>query len=151
MILDSFDNMSLYYGLSPRFKQALSYLERRNWESLDIGNHKIDGDKLVLQVQSYTTSLYKDVQWEAHKHHADIQMVLQGTEQMGYNDLKAFTNPTPYNIENDIYWIEGSGDMLTIKPTMFAIFFPTDGHITRVAPDNKPSAVRKLVFKVLLD
>lgn len=151
MILDTLNNASLYHGLSPSFAKALQYLQSREWQNLPIGNHTIDGDKLVLQVQSYETDLYENLRWEAHKKHADIQVVVSGTEVMGHCGLDAIKNPTEYNTENDIYWYEASGNLITYNPDMFAIFFPTDGHMPRIATNKQPSTVKKLVMKVRLD
>ena len=49
-----------------------------------------------------------------------------------------------YNAEKDITFYEGlATDYLTVKPGMFAIFFPEDAHAPGVTPDG----VRKVDCK----
>ena len=51
----------------------------------------------------------------------------------------------PYNAEKDITFFEGLAETyITVKPGMFAIFFPQDGH----APGISPDGVKKVIVKV---
>ena len=52
---------------------------------------------------------------------------------------------SPYNAEKDITFFEGLAETyITVKPGMFAIFFPQDGH----APGITPEGVKKVIVKV---
>ena len=82
---------------------------------------------------------------ETHNKFIDIQIPLSGNEVMGYtagNDL-----PTAeYNAEKDITFFECLAESyFTVKPGMFAIFFPQDGH----APGITETGVKKIIVKVL--
>ena len=51
----------------------------------------------------------------------------------------------PYYAEKDITFIEGLAETyVAVKPGMFAIFFPQDGH----APGITPDGVKKVIVKV---
>ena len=76
----------------------------------------------------------------------DIQIPLSGTEIMGYTAAKdCVPADAPYNAEKDITFFEGLAETyVAVKPGMFAIFFPQDGH----APGITPDGVKKVIVKV---
>ena len=76
----------------------------------------------------------------------DLQIPLSGTEIMGYTAAKdCIPADAPYNAEKDITFFEGLAETyITVKPGMFAIFFPQDGH----APGITPEGVKKVIVKV---
>ena len=80
------------------------------------------------------------------KSHIDIQIPLSGTEVMGYTAAKdCVPADAPYNVEKDITFFEGLAETyVAVKPGMFAIFFPQDGH----APGITPDGVKKVIVKV---
>ncbi|WP_418820127.1 YhcH/YjgK/YiaL family protein, partial [Phocaeicola sp.] len=81
-----------------------------------------------------------------HKDYIDIQIPLSGTEIMGYTAAQdCLPVDAPYNAEKDITFFEGlAEDYIAVKPGMFAIFFPQDGH----APGITPDGVKKIIVKV---
>ena len=83
---------------------------------------------------------------ETHKDYIDIQIPLSGTEIMGYTAAQdCLPVDAPYNAEKDITFFEGlAEDYIAVKPGMFAIFFPQDGH----APGITPDGVKKIIVKV---
>ena len=75
---------------------------------------------------------------EIHKDYIDIQIPLSGTEIMGYTAAQdCLPVDAPYNAEKDITFFEGlAEDYIAVKPGMFAIFFPQDGHAPGITPDG---------------
>ena len=65
---------------------------------------------------------------------------------MGYTAAKdCVPADAPYNVEKDITFFEGLAETyVAVKPGMFAIFFPQDGH----APGITPDGVKKVIVKV---
>lgn len=62
-----------------------------------------------------------------------------------YRRKRLRTADAPYNAEKDITFFEGLAETyITVKPGMFAIFFPQDGH----APGISPDGVKKVIVKV---
>lgn len=88
----------------------------------------------------------KPAELETHKDYIDIQIPLSGTEIMGYTAAQdCLPVDAPYNAEKDITFFEGlAEDYIAVKPGMFAIFFPQDGH----APGITPDGVKKIIVKV---
>ena len=71
---------------------------------------------------------------------------LSGTEIMGYTPGKdCVPADAPDSAEKDITFFEGLAETyIAVKPGMFAIFFPQDGH----APGISPDGVKKVIVKV---
>ena len=81
---------------------------------------------------------------ETHRKMIDIQIPLSCTEVMGYTPREDL-DEQPYNAEKDITFYEGMAQQyVAVKPGMFAIFFPQDGH----APCISEEPVRKAIFKI---
>ena len=96
------------------------------------------GDNIVASLE--------DAKLETHKDFIDIQIPLSGTEIMGYTAAKdCVPEDAPYNAEKDITFFTGLAESyIEVKPGMFAIFFPQDGH----APGITPDGVKKVIVKV---
>mgnify|MGYP001536388235 FL=1 len=88
----------------------------------------------------------EEAKLETHNEFIDIQIPLSGTEIMGYTAAKdCVPTNAPYNVEKDITFFEGLAETyVAVKPGMFAIFFPQDGHAPGVTPDG----VKKVIVKV---
>lgn len=152
MIIDTISNAAKYHGLSSRFKMGLTHLANGSWKDLPVGIHQIDGDNVIIQVQAYDSFPQSTVKWEAHHNYCDIQYVVDGIERMGYGQLSEFDICVPYDESNDVYFLEGknetSGQFARVPAGSFTIFMPQDVHMPRVAIDDQPSPISKLVYKI---
>lgn len=148
MVFDKLENASIYYGLGPRFRQALEWLQGVNPDELEAGA-KIDlSGNVFATCFDLDTLPAQDSKLEAHRNYADIQCLLEGTERMGYaleGTMKAVSEYTP-----DIQFFQGNWDTLTLRPGNFYIVWPQDLHAPRVAAESV-SRVKRLVIKVKLD
>ena len=50
MILDSLKNSALYYGVSPRMKQAFELIASTDWTTMEPGIHELDGKDIYLSL-----------------------------------------------------------------------------------------------------
>lgn len=145
MILDTLDNLEKYASLNPLFAKAIDYLKNTDLGALEVGKVKLQGDDLVVNVSQTSPKAKEAAKLETHNKYIDIQLPLSGDEVMGYTagkDLPA----VEYNAEKDITFFEGLAEnYFTVKPGMFAIFFPQDGH----APGITDTGVKKIIVKVL--
>lgn len=64
--------------------RAFEALEKRNLDELENGRHELDEEGMFLLVQDATTREIADSNPEAHREHADIQIVLKGAERFGF-------------------------------------------------------------------
>lgn len=149
MIFDQLTNIKNYSGLSDRISKAIEFINSTNFETLSVGKHIIDGDKIYAAVSEYQPKAIEECKPEAHKQYIDIQMVVSGSEFIGYLPL---TNQEPsiaYNNEKDIMFFANKCDLISLKPGLFAIFFPQDIHQPCIS-DGISSSVKKVVIKILV-
>jgi YhcH/YjgK/YiaL family protein len=148
MIIDTLENASSYFSISPRIAAALKFLSRSDLAQLPVGKHSIDGDNIYALVQEYSTRPREKCGWEAHRRFIDIQFVQSGLETMGWSPIQQMTVRDEYKSDNDAAMFNGSGQLVTVPAGSFAIFMPQDVHMPCVAVDGKPQPVRKIVVKV---
>lgn len=146
MVVDKIENLKNYVSLNPLFAQVVEYFNSTDLMVQEIGKVKLQGDELVVNFQQAKAKTKEEARLETHNRFIDIQIPLDGVELMGYTprvDLKE----EEYNAEKDVTFYPGLAETyLTIKPGMFAIFFPEDAH----APCVSPVSIKKIVVKVLV-
>lgn len=111
-----------------------------------MGKTELKGKDLLVNVAQTKPKTKEEAKLETHKDFIDIQIPLSGTEIMGYTAAKdCMPEDAPYNAEKDITFFTGLAESyIEVKPGMFAIFFPQDGH----APGITPDGVKKVIVKV---
>jgi YhcH/YjgK/YiaL family protein len=148
MIADVLKNRQIYSAISPRIKAALEYISKTDFSSMEPGRYELDGSNMFALVQSYD-SIPKDLgKWECHKNYIDIQYIAEGVEQIGCNNIDQMKVTTEYNPEKDIAFLSGEGDFVTYSKGSYGIFFPEDVHMPKIAVNNTPEKVKKVVVKI---
>ena len=146
MVIDKIENLEKYASLNPLFSQAIEFLKSTDLNAHEIGKVKLQGDDLVVNFAQARPKTKEEAKLETHNRFIDIQIPLDGVEVMGYTP-RADLPDAEYNAEKDITFYPGLAESyLTIKPGMFAIFFPEDGHAPGVTPDG----LKKVIVKVLV-
>ena len=148
MITDLLKNADVYAPIDNRLAIGLNYLQTTDFSSVEPGKYPIEGDEVFALVSEYNSKKPEDAKWEAHQKYADIQYLVSGEEKMGYAPVADFKPTQPYNPDNDIVFLKGTGDHITVRPGRFVIFFPQDAHQPGVAL-NGSIPVKKVVVKVL--
>lgn len=147
MVVDKIENLDNYVSLNPLFAQAIEFLKSNNLSEMEVGKTELKGADLVVNVAQTSPKTKEQAKLETHNKFIDIQIPLSGVEVMGYT-AGADCKPADaaYNEEKDITFFEGLADSyIAVKPGMFAIFFPEDGH----APGITETGVKKIIVKVL--
>lgn len=148
MILDTLNQAEKYFGLSPRIKMGLEYLQKTDFSQVKDGTYELDGRNVFVAVMSYNSK--EKGRFEAHEQYIDIQYVIEGNgEIMGYAPVTELGEMTEAKTEKDIYFYDqaAEGIKLTVKKGMFAIFMPQDGHKPGCML-TVPEPIRKAVVKV---
>lgn len=132
--------------MHPLFADVVDFFNSHDLESLEIGRIELKGMDLLINIAQTKSKAKEEAKLEAHKEFIDIQIPLSGTEVIGYTPLKdCIPSDAVYDVEKDIIFFEGLAETyLTLKPGMFAIFFPQDGH----APAITSEGVKKIVVKI---
>lgn len=146
MVIDKLEHIGEYVSLHPLFAQVAEFLKSTDWATLEIGKKELKGKELWVNVAQTQPKASEEARLEAHKEYIDIQIPVSDVEVMGYTPLQEeLPVSTPYNAEKDIMFFDGPAESyLTVKPGMFAIFFPQDVH----APGITPKGVKKIIVKI---
>jgi len=147
MIKDNILNIKKYMGLDKNVVIGLEYLKETDFSSMKDGKFSISGNDIFVNLQTYTTK--SDADFEAHKNYIDIQYIISGSEKIGITKYSDCSTKVEYNSDNDIEFLNGSGDYVVLKENEFMILFPEDAHKPSISINkNSPSKVRKAVVKV---
>lgn len=146
MVIDKLENIEKYASLNPLFTQAIEFLKAHDLAALEIGKTELKGKDLLVNVAQTKPKTKEQAKLETHRNFIDIQIPVSGVEVMGYTPVDACQPAdAAYNAEKDITFFEGLAESyIEVKPGMFAIFFPQDGH----APGITPDGVKKVIVKV---
>jgi YhcH/YjgK/YiaL family protein len=150
MILDSLPNARLYHRLHPGLARAFAWLEGSGPSATD-GTHEI-GDGVRAIVQGYETAPDQSKKWETHRRNLDLQVVLEGSELVGWAPVAGLSSRVPYDETKDAEFYHPPavpGARFQLARGLFAIFFPDDAHQPGVQ-EALPAKVRKVVFKIPL-
>lgn len=148
MIFDSLSSADCYASLSPAFQKAFEFLKTTDFSTLVPGRYEIDGDNAYALVSAYAPKKVEDAKWEAHKKYADIQVIVEGEEKQGFAPMSESFGSEGYIAERDIEFLSvKSSSYVTMKPGLFAVYFPQDAHQPGVAA--AAPAVKKIVVKVI--
>ncbi len=146
MILDRLTDAEQYRSIAPRLWQGLEFLRSQPLTELELGRHEIDGDQIYALVQEYTTKLAGDCKYEAHRKYCDIQTLASGSERIGWGHIAQMQEQIIYSEDKDVAFFDGQGDLFTLTPGAFAVFFPHDVHMPCVQAVT-PAVVKKIVVK----
>ena len=101
---------------------------------------------LFATVYEKDTRQLDTVALESHKKYIDLQYCISGGERMAWAHIQEL-NPAESDPEHDNYFYTGKSTALSIRPGMFYIMFPSDGH--KAGCHNEfPKHYRKVVVKI---
>lgn len=108
------------------------------------------GGGIFVIEECYATKLRADGFFESHRKYVDVQMVLDGEEQMELADLRRMAPKQPYHAERDlqVYEDDTSASLLRVFTGQVAVFFPSDVHMPGLRIRTDPVTVRKAVVKI---
>ena len=149
MIFSSISLSPRYTALHPLFPRVFDYIRNTNLRSLTPGRYDIVGDDLFAIVEHVQGRTRAEAKLECHRHYIDIQLILEGTDEMGWKALADCHKPvSDYSTEQDIQFFNDiPTTWITTPPHHFCIFFPEDTHAPLIAKGE----VRKVIFKIRVE
>lgn len=149
MILDVLENAYRYLALNKGFAKAVEFLLRPDLNELPVERYGIDGDRVYAMVAKDNGRKKEDALLETHEKYIDIQLVLAGTDDMGWKAKSLCKQPSgEYNQETDAQFFADEPDVwLSIKRGTFVIFLPEDAHMPLISSGE----LHKVVVKVAVD
>lgn len=149
MILSALSQSERYASLHPLFPRAFEHIRDTDFFALAPGRYNLIGEDLIVIVEQVPGKTKDMARLEAHRRYIDIQLVLEGDEQMGWKPLADCFNPvSEHSMEKDIrFFHDAPASWVAVPPDHFCIFFPEDAHAPLVASGQ----VRKVIFKVAVN
>ena len=145
MILSTLSQADRYAALHPLFPRVFEYIRDTDLLSLAPGRYPIVDKQLFVIVENVAGRAREAAKLECHRKYIDIQLVLEGVDEMGWKALADCTQPvSDYSAEKDIrFFHDAPATWIATPPGMFCIFFPEDAHAPLVSSSN----IRKAIFK----
>lgn len=143
MIIDRIEEQERYYPLHPDMELAFAFLAEA--ADLEPGRYELENGLFASIYESDTVQI-DSMNLEAHKEYMDLQYCMSGGERMAWAHIQEL-NPVGADEERDLYFYEGKSTAVSIRPGMFYIMFPSDGHKAG-AHNEFPKHYRKVVVKI---
>ena len=150
MIISSLTSLNFKVGLPKVIAEVCDYLNTLDLNTLENGRHDIN-DQIYMNVMEPETAEPSSKKAELHHEYLDVQVLIRGTENIevgaNYPDLSKYES---YNESDDYQLCADIDDKFTItmKPKMFAVFYPYEPHKPCCVVNGKTEKIKKLVVKV---
>ena len=147
MVLDNITNIQKYAWLCEDIDAVLALLKDAE---IAPGQYPVS-EKAFLIIQEYESREPKDIDFEAHRVHADIQIVLEGEEVQYYSKPEHLSIRVPFEGDNDICFFsltsEESLHALHLMKGDITIYLPGECHAPCYCKEQK-GKVKKAIVKV---
>ena len=149
MIFSSLSQANQHAALHPLFPHAFEFMRSTDLLALAPGVHNIIREQLFVIVENVPGRSREQAQLECHRKYIDIQLVLEGVDEMGWKPLANCHEPVAaYSAEKDIqFFYDTPASWIATPPNSFCIFFPEDAHAPLVSDGN----IHKVIFKVAVE
>lgn len=148
MIFDDIKNIRNY----PEVDEKIADFILKLTAGQECGKVFLSEDGLTYaNVDEYTTKTPENCKLEAHKKYIDIQLLLEGVEELDYINVEGLTVKEAYTPERDIMFFEIPEKVLNriiLETGKFALLYPHEAHQPQMAYKNMPSKVKKVVVKI---
>lgn len=144
MIIDKMDSIRLYAELLPNLENGLKAVEAM--ETLDVGRYEFEGG--YFMVQAGVTHPLDEGKYEVHRNYIDVQIIVEGSEEVGWHHLSDLTEAIPYDPDKDAEFLTGDPEhVVKISQGMFWVGFPQDGHMP-CCHTKEQQSYKKIVMKL---
>lgn len=150
MIYGEIKDIKIYKGLSKNLDKAIDFIFEGKYKKSNTGKNVIDGDKIYFNCPEKPMTKAKDDLVEYHKRYADIHVVIEGEEIIGYAAFDECVETKKFDEENDYAFMKG--EMKTefyLDNKKFLIIFPNEPHMALLKVGEEKE-IKKVIFKVEL-
>ena len=143
MIIDRIEEQERYYSLHKDMEIAFAFLAEA--ADLESGRYELENG-LFATVSEGETRQMDTVDLEAHREYIDLQYYISDGERLSWAHIQEL-NLIREDEEHDNYFYAGKSTAISIRPGMFFILFPNDGH-KAACHKEFPKHYRKVVVKI---
>lgn len=144
MIVDKIEHILLYEPLLKNLRNGMNMIH--SLKEIEVGRYEFDGGFFMIQKGS--TKPITEGTFEAHRKYIDVQILLEGSEELAWSDIRDLKSELAYDSEKDAERLSGSFDhVMRISKGMFYAAFPHDGH-KPVSHTKEQQTFTKIVMKL---
>lgn len=144
MIIDKIENIRFYSSMLNNLDAGLAAIDAL--ETKEVGRYEFDGG--FFMVQEGSTKPMEEGTFEAHRKFVDVQIILEGSEELAWHEMKDLETAIEYNPEKDAERLTGTFDhVMKIGKGMFYAVYPHDGH-KPVSHTKEQQSFKKIVLKL---
>jgi len=148
MIFDKIENIYKYSQIDTKIADFILGLDKNQ----PVGRVFLSADELTFaNIDEYTTKEHSNCKLEAHKKYIDIQLLLDGVEELDYIDVRGLKIEEEYDEARDVMFFAQPDAILNrviLKDGNFVLLYPHEAHQPQMAYNNRPSNVKKVVVKI---
>lgn len=144
MIHSNMTTADYYKNIDEKIKICLEKAQEMD-ENTPCGRYDL-AEGVYVNVMTYEPKATDCPICETHNNYADIQLILDGQEYMGYAPLDMLTQDSEYIVERDIQFWKGKVALLPVRKGEWVLFLPHEPHAPSISIDGK--TVKKAVFKI---
>lgn len=148
MIVDRIERFQQYSRSVPEIYEVMKFAEKVKKENIPVGKYPIENGFVL--VQEGQTRRFEEADFEVHRKYLDIQILVSGTEYVEYADIKDLETKVLFDEEKDLELMRGVGCKIQIKPDMFYVLYPSDGH-KPCCHENVATNYKKVLAKIKID
>lgn len=150
MIVDTLENLSLYFPLHPDMREAAEFLRAFAKKPGEMKRYSLNENGLFVNAETYLTKPEQGREAEAHRKYVDLQFVLSGRERIGVSPLEMMTPAGEFQPADDIGFYTGEcAQWARLAAGGFALIWPHEAHLPGTQWGGE-SRVVKLVAKLPL-
>ncbi|MGN0548405.1 MAG: YhcH/YjgK/YiaL family protein [Acutalibacteraceae bacterium] len=148
MIVTDYRNLE-FYSEVPHAKEVIDFIDGFKKTEMKTGRYDILGDELFAAVSRYDTEPREDRRFESHRKYIDIQIVLDGKEELDWAETSSLKmTDNGFERGDDIAFYDGEAlSTVILSSAQCAVLFPEDGHRPNVM-HKEIENVLKIVFKI---
>lgn len=146
MIIDSYDRISFYAPVLKNLDKGLAAIKAL--PKMEVGRYEFEGGFFLVQEGS--TKPLMEGTFEAHRKFVDVQIILEGSEEVAWDDIKNLKSEIAYNPDKDAerFALNGTPEhVMKITAGMFWVGFPADAH-KPICHTSTPQTFKKIVLKL---
>lgn len=126
MIVDKWRNIEFYRQAIQNLDQGIQAIQEQI-HRLEIGRYTFEGG--YFMVQKGETKPMEEGLFEVHQKYIDVQIVIEGSEEVAWAAIEDLKIEVPYDAEKDVAYLSGeTKHHMLISAGMFYIAYPHDGH-----------------------
>lgn len=144
MIVDKIEHILLYEPLLKNLRNGMNMVH--SLKEIEVGRYEFDGGFFMIQKGS--TKPITEGTFEAHRKYIDVQILLEGSEELAWSDIRDLKSELAYDSGKDAERLSGNFDhVMRISKGMFYAAFPHDGH-KPVSHTKEQQTFTKIVMKL---